>query len=734
MANLTASNLAQLYTALASCKGGETILLAGGDYGNLALNVQTKFNFKFPSDVTIKSADPANPATFSSVQIGKASHLVLDGINFDYEFKAGDTLQTRPFQFTSCTDLTIRNSTFDGDLASGLTANDNGYATAVGLSVRNSSDVLIENCEVSSFFRGMVFSDNQGLVIRDNDIHDIRMDGMNFADVQDVLIEGNYIHDFRASYASGDHRDMIQFWTMGTTQPSTDIVIRDNVLDIGEGSFTQSIFMRNEEVDLGRAGTEMFYQNVLIENNTITNGHVHGIMVGETAGLTIRNNSVLHADGDRPDAADSGVEIPKIAVSARSTGVVVTQNVAAVVPTAKAGWTVGNNVLVQDQYKFDPNFYDDVFTGSSLDGADGVNDYVAVKGGAIDLANAGSKLTQGITDGLLVTFDMDDVNATTRVFDASQSTFKGAALPAGSTFVWTFGDGTKATGVTVQHSYAKAGEFDVTLSVKLPTGEKATETAACAIESSEVVTLDDGQLTVYDGGVATGLGALAKMSADGLQLGATGVAATVDRSHLLDIIGSDKMTLAMTLDADKAGASGEVVRLHGSFMASVTSSGELTFQVFRDGTTPVWLTTKGAGLNAVANQPHDVVVQLDSGKLQIWVDGGLAGETAMTGVIGGSKGFGTHDLVFGNPFSRTNFNGDLSAFELSQEVEFAAKPATKVLKATTASVTVTSAMEDDSDYALAAASLDDDGSSLADATDTDDAGFVTTYAAAELAA
>ena len=86
---------------------------------------------------------------------------------------------------------------------------------------------------------------------------------------------------------------MIQFWTNGTTSPSTNITISENFLDSGNGEWTQSIFMRNEAVDSQGAGTEMFYQNVLIENNVIYNAHTHGITVGEADGLIIRNNTIL---------------------------------------------------------------------------------------------------------------------------------------------------------------------------------------------------------------------------------------------------------------------------------------------------------------------------------------------------------------------------------------------------------------------------------------------------------
>ena len=33
--------------------------------------------------------------------------------------------------------------------------------------------------------------------------------------------------------------------------------------------------------------------------------------------------------------------------------------------------------------------------------------------------------------------------------------------------------------------------------------------------------------------------------------------------------------------------------------------------------------------------------------------------------MGGATGFGSQNLMFGNPWGKPNFNGDLSAFEIS---------------------------------------------------------------------
>ena len=57
---INVSSLSALTTALKNVSGPTTILLAPGDYGYLDLK-----NLDFGSEVTIKSADPSDPATFS---------------------------------------------------------------------------------------------------------------------------------------------------------------------------------------------------------------------------------------------------------------------------------------------------------------------------------------------------------------------------------------------------------------------------------------------------------------------------------------------------------------------------------------------------------------------------------------------------------------------------------------------------------------------------------------------
>ncbi|MBP1807286.1 right-handed parallel beta-helix repeat-containing protein [Rubellimicrobium aerolatum] len=677
---ITVSTQQELSSALARATGGETILLAPGDYGDLALRSS---NFASPSPaVTIASADPADPASFSGLGLHGVSNLRLDGLLFDYTFSSGDPAFSSPFAVSGSTNIAIVNSVFDGDVAQGVSSVSDGYGTARGLSVSNSSGVTIEGNEFRVFYRALVVGNSSDILVKDNDIHSIRMDGMNFADVQGVTIEGNYIHDFQASLLSGDHRDMIQFWTTGTSEASRDIVIRDNLLDIGLGDSTQSIFMRNEEVDSGRAGEELFYRNVLIENNTIINAHLHGISVGETLGLTIRDNSVLHADGRLADGQDPSVEIPRISVAAASTDVLIEGNLSGGIRSATdfPTWTVRDNMTVQDQNPLAEGWYGDLFIASTL-----ANDadlrLVALPGGEIAATGVGSSATSAAGLGLTPLFHLSAPDAATRVFDASVSSYGAGYLPAGTSFHWTFGDGTTAEGVKVAHSYTQGGTYAAVLTVTLPDGSSATEQLDIVVREPELLRLGSTGFVATEAGIESALGAVAQITADGLQLGATGTTVAVEREHVADVVGSDDMTIAFSLDADRAGASGELFRLHGSFIAAVNTAGELVFQVMRDDEATAVVTTVGAALNATADVWHDVVIDLHEGDLDIWVDGLLRAHMDDLGVVGGT-GFGSQMLMFGNPWGRTNFDGDLGAFVLSDDDgSFADSPETIVIEA-----------------------------------------------------
>jgi hypothetical protein len=63
------TNAAELTQALATATGGETIMLAAGNYGRLVMIDSTRANFDFASNVTIRSEDPGSPAVVTGLDM-----------------------------------------------------------------------------------------------------------------------------------------------------------------------------------------------------------------------------------------------------------------------------------------------------------------------------------------------------------------------------------------------------------------------------------------------------------------------------------------------------------------------------------------------------------------------------------------------------------------------------------------------------------------------------------------
>jgi parallel beta-helix repeat protein len=649
---ITVSTLAELKSALSGATGGETILLQGGDYGKLGLS-----SMDFPSTVTIASANPEDPAVFSGLSLKNVSDLTFDGVVFDYAFSPDDASTFRPFNIEKSDNVTIRNSTFDGDLADGRSAIDDGYGAGFGLSVRNGSNITVENNEFYSFYRGAVFTDISGLTVSGNDLHGMSSDGMDFVDTQRVLIEGNFLHDFQRSSESTAHPDMIQFWTNGTTEPSGDIVIRGNRLDIGEGAWTQSIFMRNEMVDSYGAGAEMFYYNVLIEDNVIVNGHLHGITVGASDGLTIRNNTLVHADGRDVDGADAGIEIPAIRVATNATDVTITDNIAVGVNgyDGQPGWTVEGNLLLA------PDSYESAFITSTMTPNGGIHDFRALPGGPVDLSAAGAAETHATPAALTAQFNATpvDQSLSTWIFDATAALNGGSEFPPGTVFLWTFGDGTQSSGQIVSHSYAEAGRHQAELTIRLPNGHTAGALQEVMTEGYEILHMERGTgFTAYELGVESTL-AVAAVGRQGLVIGAPGTVASVGRGNVSELIGSDSFGIDLSLKAASAASSGEVFRLHGSLVASINADGEFYLNLSTAAGT-VKVMTAGAGLNDT--RLHDIHIDYADDRISISVDDKVLASVAMPEpMVGGGQ-----DLTFGNPWNKPNFAGLITEFTIDR--------------------------------------------------------------------
>jgi Right handed beta helix region len=226
----------------------------------------------------------------------------------------------------------------------GVTIKGNGDATFSAVSLRNASNVTLDNVTfagalkanggsnitvTNSDFRdtayGATFLKVSGLKVTNNHVTDMTYDAFRFGGVTNVTISGNTYQE-RGSKPGPNHKDFIQFWTEGTG-PSKGITITNNKFYSDDGS-THGIFMNGDNYSGGA------FQNVTIANNYFKSSHTHGITVAHANGLEIRNNTLIQ-DGKYP---------PLINVTSDSRNVQIIGNTAPSVPDeANSSWVVSGN-------------------------------------------------------------------------------------------------------------------------------------------------------------------------------------------------------------------------------------------------------------------------------------------------------------------------------------------------------------------------------------------------------
>ena len=264
----TISSSQSLAVAIKAAKAGDTILLLPGTYSSLSLR-----NVDFTSDVTIRSADISHRAVLSGFTLDGVSGLRFEQL----ELRVDLGTDSKPYEIRSSQDITLDQVWMHGSM-DGDPQNDRG-----GLAIQNASGVTVKNSEFEQLLTGIGHLNSNNLVLTDNSIHDIQLDGIRGGGSSNVLIARNTFSDFHP--VTGDHPDAIQFWTTNTTAAAHDISVIDNSFIRGDGRPAQGVFIRDETGHLP-------FQNVTISGNLIVGGMYNGVFVDGAANVKITGNIV----------------------------------------------------------------------------------------------------------------------------------------------------------------------------------------------------------------------------------------------------------------------------------------------------------------------------------------------------------------------------------------------------------------------------------------------------------
>lgn len=270
------STAAELSAAIASAQPGDTITLAGGSYGALSLSGK--------SGLTLASADPANPASFSSAVLTRCNGVTLDGIMVTRPIASSDNDWLAGLKIDACDGVTLRGC----DLSNGIAVGGqyDGYSKGYPVHVTKSKNVAIKGNHVRGGHRAVMLVDSDGITVDGNDITGFRAVAVGGGGCNGVTITGNHCYGANPyNWPAADHGDYIHLWTDKARGPATGIVIEGNWLDQGTGLPIMGISLQN-------TGGH-YFADARVANNLIYTSNDQGIRFDGVQALDVVDNTIV---------------------------------------------------------------------------------------------------------------------------------------------------------------------------------------------------------------------------------------------------------------------------------------------------------------------------------------------------------------------------------------------------------------------------------------------------------
>jgi hypothetical protein len=268
------NNATELAKAAKGAVGGDTILLAAGNYGDVSINSLNPNGM-----VTIKSANPDADAVINRLVVSRSSNFTFEDVDFHNPLRPGETEAVRAVRVQLSNDINFVGVDVYGSLNNNINDDGNGIAFA------SSSRVSVLDSTFKQLNVAAIFSEGSDVIFAGNTISDVR-EGVNIAQIDGALVERNFITRVVPDFSRGDHADAIQVHAGGRFTSSNDIVIRSNVIKLGTTT-AQGIYINNEK---GAQGA--FHTNITVEDNYYEGNARHGITVNYGSNLSVHDNTV----------------------------------------------------------------------------------------------------------------------------------------------------------------------------------------------------------------------------------------------------------------------------------------------------------------------------------------------------------------------------------------------------------------------------------------------------------
>lgn len=263
----TASTAAELAAALKAAQPGDTITLAGGDYG--ALKLASK------AGLTIASADPKNPPRFTAINATGCSALVLSGLSL--AGNDGSSLLTT-LRLDGCKGAVVRGCQID--------AANIGVSAGAVVYVIKSQDVEIDGNRIRGGHETIMLVDSDRITVTGNSLSDFGAVAVRGGGDNDVLIDSNDMRRATSpSWPLGDHGDYIHLWTKPARGVVSNVTITNNLMDQDSGNPIMGISL---QITGGHS-----FANVVIGGNLILSDNAQAMRLEGINGGRIVGNTMV---------------------------------------------------------------------------------------------------------------------------------------------------------------------------------------------------------------------------------------------------------------------------------------------------------------------------------------------------------------------------------------------------------------------------------------------------------
>lgn len=271
------SNATQLAAAIKNVKGGETIQLAAGRYGDVVIDQRD-----FARPVTIGAVE-GGTATIETLQVRGSRNIAFRDIAMGRAKRPGEPDWMTLHRINDSSGISFTNVTVHGS------DDDDPSNDGYGVTVTNSQDVAFTKSVFRDLWKALMIVGSTRVEVSGSRFVALREDGINASGCEDLVIDANHFEDFRP--LAGGHPDAIQLYSAQQKRGQARIRITNNVILQGKGSGVQGIWIADPKT--------YGYRDVTIANNLIhSNDMWNGIGIVGVTGARITGNTLVSSGRD----------------------------------------------------------------------------------------------------------------------------------------------------------------------------------------------------------------------------------------------------------------------------------------------------------------------------------------------------------------------------------------------------------------------------------------------------